>query len=831
MPDLNDEQRQVVEATSRPVLVMAPVGTGKTRVLTLRAARAVEGGVAPASILCLSFTNKAAREMQERLTAQLGKAAASITTRTFHGLCAAILRTEAETLGLDGDFLIYDEEDASELMARVTSRQGLKVDPRDATQVSFLLSGAAEKARLTAYNDSKARSSQAIFDEALKQSAVRFSNLSGKVDFPAVLRDYVHELRENHALDFADLILGVNRLWDESAPSLKAWQNRFQWIQVDEVQDTSRAEYRILRSLAAGHKQLSFFGDIDQTIYEWRGSAPSNIMTSYREEFAPLEIQLVRNYRSTKAILEVCAEVIRNCPDSVTEQIVAQQADLGDPVRMEEAATPRAEAEWIASRIHGLRKQHGLAWHDFAVLTRTNFTARDISEVFEALQLPHLKVDQQKFFQRAEIKAALAHLRLLKNTHDGNSLMRYLKTPPKGIGEATVEQLRGAPREAGLKLGDLLDPSLYLTGDPFAPLLDAYAANRIVVFDTETTGLEPSSDEIVEVAAVRCGAAGIGEKFHEFLRPSRCVGDSEAIHGWSDEYLSNHGRAPSDVLNEFRAFCGEAVLAGHNVESFDVPILESCSLRCGLPPAQPSVVFDTLDLTRRFHRLPRYRLPDLARALQLQSVPTHKAMDDVVTTVELLDRLMANLRDGAAVRRDAVKQNGSKFQSLARRIAHWRERMEVERPHELLKRILDESGLLNHYNEEDDAQKRLANLAELVRIAARNDPAHLPPREAFLQILNMASLGNDVERQADEEDRVLILTVHQAKGLEFDTVFVANATDDEFPSRRSQREGRQTEEHRLFYVALSRARKRLFISWPRVNQWNYKQLPSRFIPM
>lgn len=812
-------------------MVMAPVGTGKTRVLALRAARAIECGVDAASILCLSFTNKAAREMQERLTAHFGKASSAITAKTFHGLCVSILRTEASTLGLDSDFLIYDEEDSTELMGRVAKRHGIQATAHDAERLNFLLKGAAEKARLSVYNDPEPRKPQEIFEEAVRLSGLAWHGRPDSVNFPALLRDYVHELRENHALDFTDLIAGVNRLWDESAASLARWRKRFAWMQVDEVQDTSRAEYRILRNLAAEHRQLSFFGDIDQTIYEWRGSAPFAIVEEYRKEFAPVEIQLVRNYRSTRAILSACARVIHECPQAVTRCMEADQTEDGDPVRVEAAAYPGAEAAWIASRIQGLKKQHGLRWSDFAVLTRTNFTASDISKFFAELDVPHIQVEQQRFFLRAEIKAALAHLRLLQSRHDGNGLMRFLKTPPKGIGEAAVEKLRGQARQAGLKMGDLLDPDLYATADPFGPLLAAYAANRVVVFDTETTGLDVTQDEIVEIAAVRCGKDGIAERFHEFLRASRLVGDSERIHGWSDEYLAKNGRAAADVLREFDAFREGSILCGHNVESFDVPILATARKLYGLETAERTAVFDTLDLTRRFHRLPRYRLVDVASALKLESKPTHKAMDDVVTTFELLQRLMEPLRDGAETRRQAVKEFGARFQPLATKLAHWRERMGIERPHELLKRILDESGLLDHYREEDEGEKRLKHLAELVRIVEKNDPKHMPPREAFLHILNLAALGNDVERQADAEDRALILTVHQAKGLEFDTVFVAGATDNEFPSFRSQREGREDEEHRLFYVAVSRARNRLFVTWPRVNRWNKKQSPSRYIDL
>jgi len=239
-------------------------------------------------------------------------------------------------------------------------------------------------------------------------------------------------------------------------------------------------------------------------------------------------------------------------------------------------------------------------------------------------------------------------------------------------------------------------------------------------------------------------------------------------------------------------------------------------------------VFDTLDLTRRFHRLPRYRLEDIARALKLNKSPTHKAADDVEATVALLAELMPKLQSGAEARRAAVQRDGLRFQPLAAQLAEWREHVAAERPADVLHRVLEEGGLLRYYEKEEDGDTRIAHLQELERLFRRYDNPLLPARDALIQELNLAALGSDVERQAGEEDRVLILTVHQAKGLEFDTVFVANATDNEFPSQRSQREGREPEEHRLFYVALSRARKRLYVTWPRVNAWGKRQVLTRY---
>jgi DNA helicase-2/ATP-dependent DNA helicase PcrA len=826
MSEWNDEQRRAVESYDQAVLVMAPVGTGKTKTITDRAVKAIENGVDPRRMLCLSFTNKAAREMKERLFQVLPKKAGEITISTFHGLCASILRAEAATLDIDSDFLIYDEEDCRELFSQLWHAYGLHVPREDQDRFEFLLSSAAAKARLSRYDEVTPRDAYTIFAEALRDGYFKDLDRSQNFRFKELLTDYVALLRENHALDFADLIVGVNLLWDRHPLALARWQQRFAWIQVDEVQDTNRSEYRILAMIAAQHKQLSFFGDIDQTIYEWRGSSPFAILDHYRKEFAPVkEIAFVRNYRSTRNILEACEAHILQNANSVTKEIQPHVAEAGDAVTIHEAPSPMAEAKWIANEIQRLRNAFNLNYRDFAVLVRTNFTARDFSAAFERFEIPHVKVDEFKFFQRVEIKAALAHIRLLINRFDGTSIARYLETPPKRIGEAALNDLGGAPKAAGLRLCDLLSGA----GDPFEPLLLSMYENKVVVFDLETTGLNRGEDEIVELAAARCGANGIVETYHAYIRNSRPVGESFRTHNLSDEFLAQNGRDAAQVLQEFENFSKGCVLCGHNVFSFDLPMLAAGRQRLGMKPVESEGVFDTLDMTRRFFRLPRYTLAQIAQSLKLPTQPTHRADADVAATVELLLEIKKKLEDGAAERKAAAAKHAAKFKALVAKLNYWRERMELERPPELLARVLEESGLQEYYLSSEDGEKRLIHLEELQRLFAKHDDPSLAPRESLRNIMGVVALGTDADRQMAGEDRVLVLTVHQAKGLEFDTVFISGATDDEFPSRRSQREGRTDEEHRLFYVAMSRAKRRLFITWPSTGARGRKNLRSRYV--
>jgi DNA helicase II / ATP-dependent DNA helicase PcrA len=833
---LNAEQRQAVEAWDECLLVMAPVGTGKTSALAWRAANAIGHGVPARSVLCLSFTNKASRQMRERAAAVLGEDASKITARTFHSLCAMILRGDAGALGLDGDFLIFDDEDARSTACEIAVRMGVTAERRE--RLGFFLSNALQEIRLAAFGNlaggnHAGRGQEDLFQDIRDKNAPPGLRIPSTFRFAALHAEYVHALRESHALDFADLVIGVNRLWQEAGPSLRRWQERFQWIQVDEVQDTNVSEYRILRAIASSHRRLSFFGDVDQTIYEWRGSAPGEILASYRKEFAPVqEILFTQNYRSTRAILRACSSVVHALEGAVTEEIIPRSLEEGAPVVLKACATLKEEAEWIAATLKDLRKSDEIRYSDCAVLVRTNFNARDLSEQFQRLKVPHLPVENVKFFERMEVKDAMAHLRLLLNLNDVQSILRFLERPSKGVGPATLKELRGAPRDAGLNLGDLLRTTTYEWGEPYAPLLDAWAKGRLVVFDFETTGLDPSLDEICEIAATRRGPEGSHEgetHFHAYIRTERPVGESSQIHGYTDEFLAANGRPASVVIPEFLEFLGPSVLTGHNINGFDVYFLRAALKKLGLDQVQP-LCFDTLEIARRlFRTLRRYSLGALSTQFGISLDHAHEAHADVEANAALIDVLCKRLAETAAARQDAVRSNAARFEPLARKVARWSERMAEERPDELLTRILDESGLAEYYQEDPNERRRLEYLKQLVAFCHELDDPLLPPEMAYREVVENVTLATDFDRQANREDKLAILTVHQAKGLEYPVVFVSMATDDNFPSSRSKREGRLSEEHRLFYVAISRAKRRLYLSWYERDSRGNRTIPSRYI--
>ncbi len=808
---LSQMQQAVVDAWDRPVLVMAPVGTGKTLSLARRAARAAEAGLAPERMLCLSFTNRAAREVK-------GRVAAEIQCSTFHALCARILRSEAASLGLPGDFVIYDEEDATEVCGRLAQEAGLQPGGQW-NRIRYAIWNALSEARLAKYDRNPPGKPREVFEECLRQSGIWGLHQAIPIAFAPLAANYVSALRDAHAVDFTDLVLGVATLWEEMPESLAYWQRRFAWIQVDEVQDTSRAEYRVLDQLAREHKQLSFFGDVDQTIYEWRGSAPGEILGQYKEHYQPMVVHYEENFRSTRRILEVCERVIVSHPQALTKRILPVSKHEGEAVGRHEFGSSREEYQWVARALPAQRERLGLRWSDMAVLTRTNFTARDVSEALEEAGVPHVRVEEEKFFQRAEIKAAVAYLRLLVNPSESASLFRFLATPPKGIGEATIARFTEVPKQWGLRLSDALRTETHQYGDPHGKLIEAWQAGRVVVLDTETTGLDLATDEVVEIAARR------GEQeFYRIIRPSNNrqwtrLEEAARIHGVTRERIEAEGVPAEEALDEFGRFVEGCMVAGHNLANFDWPLLQRQSggrlTHRGLA--------DTLELSRRLLKLNRYRLGNVVAALGLPMRDAHRAMEDVKMTQDVLGKLVEMLEGHALDRRAALGEAGQRFEPWAERLEEWRRLSQGRPAAEVLALILQEGGLREHFARQENGEQRLRHLEELQRIAANLGD------EGVGALLEVASLGLDLERQLAGEDKVRILTVHQAKGLEFEGVYVVKAVEGEFPSWRSLREGRLDEEHRLFYVAVSRARQFLHITHCRRDERGRGQTPSRYL--
>jgi DNA helicase-2/ATP-dependent DNA helicase PcrA len=426
---LNPEQRDAVTAPDGPILILAGAGSGKTRVLTHRVAYLLtERQAAPGEILAVTFTNKAAREMRERVGALMGGKASRLWISTFHSACARILRHEAPRLGFSADFTIFDEGDSLSLLRRIIEEAALPDSPTP------------ELAR--------ARIDQAK-NEAL--SAERFAaEASGPRDqaLAQIYRLYQERMRAMNALDFDDLQFLTCQLFDREPQALARWQERAVHLLVDEYQDTNRVQYLLVRALSARTQNLCVVGDEDQSIYRWRGADIRNIL-DFERDFPEARIfKLEQNYRSTKIILAAAGEVIRNNRERKVKNLWTANGD-GEQIVYYTGTTERDEADFIAREIARLTGEGGLQPADIVVFYRVNAQSRVIEEALVRRRIPYYVVGGLRFYEHREIKDLLAYLRLIINPADALGLERAIGVPPRGIGARTVAVIR----ELAIKLG------------------------------------------------------------------------------------------------------------------------------------------------------------------------------------------------------------------------------------------------------------------------------------------------------------------------------------------------------------------------------------------
>ena len=429
---LNPQQRIAVENTEGPLLVLAGAGSGKTRVLTYRVAHLMEKGVPAWKILAITFTNKAAKEMAERVQALTGEAGSEAWISTFHACCARILRRDIEKLGYKRQFAIYDEDDRMSVIKAVLKELNLgdKEYPPKAVKAAI----------------SDAKNRMLSPDEWLRDAGDDFRNRK----YYEAYRLYERTLRGNNALDFDDLLFKTLELLAEQPPVLEYYQNRFDYILVDEYQDTNRAQYELVRLLTGKKRNLCVVGDDDQSIYGWRGADIRNIL-DFEKDFPDAKVvKLEQNYRSTGNILDAANQVIAH-NQGRKEKALWTQAGEGEKIALYHALDERDEAAFIAAMTRKLIA-HGARAGDVAVLYRTNAQSRVLEEAFVRGGIPYHVYGGQKFYERREVKDLIAYMRALVNPDDDVSLRRIINEPKRGIGETTVEALQSYASSAEMSL-------------------------------------------------------------------------------------------------------------------------------------------------------------------------------------------------------------------------------------------------------------------------------------------------------------------------------------------------------------------------------------------
>lgn len=434
---LNDRQCEAVKHTEGPLLITAGAGSGKTKVLTCRIAHLLELGVAPYRILAITFTNKAAKEMKERVTNLVGAQADSIWLSTFHSFCAKLLRFEVDGFhGYTRNFTIYDSSDQLVLVKDCLKK--LNLDDKQFMPRSVLGTISSAKNVLM---DAKAFAAQA--SDFYEQKVADVYAL------------YQEKLRENNAVDFDDLLFLTVRLLQEKEDVREKYQSRFQYILVDEYQDTNHAQYALTKILAARWRNICVVGDADQSIYAWRGADIRNIIDFTRDYPDAASIKLEQNYRSTKTILHAANAVIDN-NESRPKKTLWTENPAGNKIIHYQAQTEHDEADYIAGVIYNRHEISHEPYGDMAILFRTNAQSRVLEEKLMRYAIPYTMVGGTKFYDRKEIKDVLAYLRLLYNPEDSLSLMRIINVPKRNIGATTMEHVAAYAEEQGISLFEAL---------------------------------------------------------------------------------------------------------------------------------------------------------------------------------------------------------------------------------------------------------------------------------------------------------------------------------------------------------------------------------------
>jgi DNA helicase-2/ATP-dependent DNA helicase PcrA len=629
---LNEPQREAVRHVEGPLLVLAGAGSGKTRVLTHRIAYLLATGNArPGEILAITFTNKAAKEMRERVEGLVGRSARAMWVTTFHSACARMLRADAERLGYSRGFTIYDQSDSLRMLKRCLTELGVDTKRYPPRAIHSKISGAKNQ---LIDSGTYAEMQGSVFEEVVAEA------------FPL----YEKRMLEANAMDFDDLLVRTVNALELFEEVRKRWRRTFRHVLVDEYQDTNHAQYRLLQLLSSDHGNLMVVGDEDQSVYGFRHADIRNILDFEHDFPEAAVVKLEQNYRSTQTILSAANAVVERNRERRPKALWTE-IEGGEQVQLSELSDEHEEARWVAGEIERLGEEEGVKRSDVAVFYRTNAMSRVVEDTLVRFELPYQVIGGTKFYDRAEVKDAIAYLSLLVNPADQVSFGRIVNSPRRGIGNTSQSRLAAYANTSGLPIWEV--------------------AERV----EEVPGL---------------GAAAI------------------------------------------------------------------------------------------------------------------KAVSRFMETMELL-----------------------------------RERVDANQPvAEVMQAVLSESGYLDALAAERtvEAEGRAENLEELVGVAGEFDrerevegDSETPPLEEFLQQI---SLYTEQDGLQDEQELVTLMTLHNAKGLEYDTVFIIGCEDGAFPHMRALEEGGEEEERRLCYVGITRARRRFYMTWARERRLfgrAERNLPSRFI--
>jgi DNA helicase-2/ATP-dependent DNA helicase PcrA len=776
---MNDQQQQGIQAVDGPVLLLAGAGSGKTRVVTHRIAYLIEErGVAADSILAVTFTNKAAKEMAERVDKILGHSSlAKPLLSTFHSFCVRVLRRDIEALqvngkGLTRSFAIYDETDQQAVVKSALKRLG--IDDKSL------------KPRVALGRISWAKNHMIDPQEYFLAST---NPMEEKIAH--IFEIYKKELGKANALDFDDLLLETVRLLKSSADVRERYNRRFQYVMIDEYQDTNKPQYELMKLLAGKHNNICVVGDEDQSIYSWRGADIKNILDFEKDFPGAQTIRLEQNYRSTQMILEGASAVVAQNTQRKGKNLWTAR-EGGSLIGLYEAPDGENEALFIADRIQKyLRAAQQVETDEparCAVLYRTNSQSRLVEEALRRYQIQYHMVGGFSFYDRAEIKDILSYLKLVQNPHDSIALGRSVNSPPRGIGKTTMETLERIALTTGISTWDAIGRAIE---DKLLPAraLQALSGFRRLIEDAR---------------------AMLGPGFAEKLSRDVALGDPD----YPDESFD-----PS-------SFATEEVPDSAEDEAFATEMVAEDAIPEEAPDHSSTSTFDT-SFNFGFDFGPSEEISTLAAENATDSNAAHGIEADAVSFNPFAQvGLKASASFASAAARRAVASE-AKADAPEERPA-FRKPGEAATLPELIKFLNDRSGYIRALEDEatPEAFSRIENLKELAN-AAQDATSR---GETLAEFLDHAALVSDAD-QYSAEARVTLMTLHAAKGLEFPLVFLAGMEEGLFPHSRTFTDPTGLEEERrLCYVGMTRAMDTLVMTRARYRRRYGNDMPEASVP-
>lgn len=564
--ELNEPQRQAVENTEGPVMVIAGAGSGKTRVLTYRIAYLLSKGTDPFHILALTFTNKAAREMKERIASLVGASKAkSLWMGTFHSIFAKILRIEAEKLGFPSNFTIYDTDDSKRLLKAIIKEQQLDDKLYNANYVLGRISNA--KNNLISALD---------YNEDAEIQNYDIQNRKPKLGLLYSL--YQQRLRKASAMDFDDLLFNTNVLLRDFPEVLYKYQLKFKYILVDEYQDTNFSQYLIVKKLAANNENLCVVGDDAQSIYAFRGANIQNIL-NFKKDYPENKVfKLEQNYRSTQNIVNAANSIILNNKDQIKKKVWTEN-DVGEKIIINRSSSENEEGLWIANNIFETKMNKQRSNADFAILYRTNAQSRSLEEALRKNNIPYRIYGGVSFYQRKEIKDLLAYFRLVLNNNDEDAFLRIVNFPARGIGKSSLERLVVSANENQIPLMELaLNPDKYLLqlGAAIKRKLNEFAVM------IKSLGTQIYNYNAFEMGKKIASSSGILKHYHEDNSPeamNRKENIEELLSGLKDfSEMSSDVEGESSVMTIDLFMQDIALMTDSDVKKDDPSDIDKVSL-------------------------------------------------------------------------------------------------------------------------------------------------------------------------------------------------------------------------------------------------------------